>query len=189
MTEGILDALTIARSEFERRLNALTDDDWDKPTPCTEWNVRQLVNHIVSHEYRFADNLATDNTDYYVASRDDDFLGDDPQGSWRTGVALLDEAITGLDSLDSMVKWRLPRPARDVLAVRIFEAAVHTWDVSRAIGFDEQLDERLAVLTLPVFERLIQIPAMAAFFTAPTDSLPTGATPQDRLLHLAGRHP
>jgi hypothetical protein len=51
MTEGIIDALAIARTEFERRLTAITDYDWGRPTPCTEWNVRQLVNHIVSHEY------------------------------------------------------------------------------------------------------------------------------------------
>jgi uncharacterized protein (TIGR03083 family) len=76
MTEGIIDAPAIARAEFERRLTAITDDDWGRPTPCTEWNVRQLVNHIVSHEYRYADNLATNNSRYYVASRDDDFLGD-----------------------------------------------------------------------------------------------------------------
>ena len=43
-----------------------------RPTPCAEWNVRQLVNHVVSHEYRYADNLATNNSEYYVASRDYD---------------------------------------------------------------------------------------------------------------------
>jgi len=189
MTEGIIDALAIARAEFERRLTAITDDDWGRPTPCTEWNVRQLVNHIVSHEYRYADNLATNNSEYYVASRDDDFLGDDPHGSWPRGVALLDEAIAGLDSLDTTISFLLPLPARDVLLVRVFEATVHTWDVSRAIGFDERIDERLAMLTYPLLERLIQVPATQAFFAPPQDTLPSTATPQDRLLHLAGRKP
>ena len=104
MTEAIIDALAIARAEFERRLTAITSDDWGRPTPCTEWNVRQLVNHIVSHEYRYANNLATNNSEYYVASRDDDFLGDDPHGSWSRGVALLDEA---------------GQPQRDELHVRL----------------------------------------------------------------------
>ena len=186
MTEEIIDALAIARAEFERRLTAITGDDWGRPTPCPEWNVRQLVNHIVGHEYRYADNLATNNTEYYVASRDDDFLGDDPHGSWPKGVALLDEAIAGLDSLDTTISFLLPLPARDVLLVRVFEATVHTWDVSRAIGFDERIDERLATLTCPLVERL---PASRAFFAPPPDTLPSTATPQDRLLHLAGRKP
>jgi len=177
MTEGIIDALAIARAEFERRLTAITDDDWGRPTPCTEWNVRQL------------DNLATNNSEYYVASRDDDFLGDDPRGSWPRGVALLDAAIAGLDSLDTTISFLLPLPARDVLLVRVFEATVHTWDVSRAIGFDERIDERLAMLTYPLLERLIQVPATQAFFAPPQDTLPSMATPQDRLLHLAGRKP
>ena len=84
-----------------------------------------MVNHIVSHEYRYADNLATNNSEYYVASRDDDFLGDDPHGSWPRGVALLDGAIAGLDSLDTTISFLLPLPARDVLLVRVFEAAMH----------------------------------------------------------------
>jgi uncharacterized protein (TIGR03086 family) len=118
MTEGIIDALAIARAEFERRLTAITDEDWGRPTPCAEWNVRQLVNHIVGHEYRCADSLATNSSGYYAASRDDDFLGDDPRGSWAGDVALLDEAIAGLDSLDTTISFLLPLPARDVLLVR-----------------------------------------------------------------------
>jgi hypothetical protein len=171
MTEEIIGALAIARAEFERRLTAITDDDWGRPTPCTEWNVRQLVNHIVGHEYRYADKLATNNSEYYVASCDDDFLGDDPHGSWPKSVALLDEAIAGLDSLDTTISFLRPLPARDV---------------SRAIGFDERIDERLAILTCPLVERL---PAGRAFFAPPPDTLPSTATPQDRLLHLAGRKP
>lgn len=189
MTEGIIGALALARAQFERRLTAITDDDWGRPTPCTKWNVRQLVNHIVSHEYRYADTLATNNCEYYVASRDDDFLGDDPHRSWQRGVAVLDTAIAGLDSLDTTISFLLPLPARDVLLVRVFEAAVHTWDLSRAIGFDERIDGRLALLTYPLLERLTHVPATQAFFAPPHDTLPPTTTPQDRLLHLAGRKP
>lgn len=189
MTEGIIGALAIARAEFERRLTAITADDWGRPTPCTQWNVRQLVNHIVSHEYRYADNLATNNSEYYLAARDDEFLGDDPQGSWTRGVAVLDEAIARLDSLDTTISFLVPLPARDVLLVRVFEATVHTWDLSRAIGFEERIDKRLAMLSYPVLERLIQVPATQAFFAPAQDTLPSAATPQDRLLHLAGRKP
>ena len=32
------------------RVNAVTDDQWDAPTPCREWTVRDLVNHVVGED-------------------------------------------------------------------------------------------------------------------------------------------
>jgi uncharacterized protein (TIGR03086 family) len=147
-----------------------------------------LVNHVVGQEYRFARSLSGGSLDEYVASRDDDFLGGDPVSAWRKGVRLLDQAVQRLDGLDSIIAWRLPMPAREVLAARIFEATVHTWDLARAIGFDERLDERLVTITLTVFEWLAELPGFAEMFEAPS-SLAEGAPLQARLLHLAGREP
>jgi uncharacterized protein (TIGR03086 family) len=79
-------------------------------------------------------------------------------------------------------------PAREILAARIFEATVHTWDLARAIGFDERLDERLVTITLRVFEWLAELPGFAEMFEAPS-SLAEDAPLQARLLHLAGREP
>jgi uncharacterized protein (TIGR03086 family) len=186
MTEPVLEGLCIARAEFARRLAAV--NDWDAATPCGDWNVRQLVNHVVGQEYRFARSLSGGSLDEYVASRDDDFLGGDPVSAWRKGVRLLDQAVQRLDGLDSIIAWRLPMPAREILAARIFEATVHTWDLARAIGFDERLDERLVTITLRVFEWLAELPGFAEMFEAPS-SLAEDAPLQARLLHLAGREP
>jgi len=40
-----LTALDVARQEFGRRLRAVGPGDWDRPTPCAGWNVRDLVEH------------------------------------------------------------------------------------------------------------------------------------------------
>jgi uncharacterized protein (TIGR03083 family) len=43
------EAVSIAKLEFERFLALVTsfsDDDWEKPTACTLWNVRQVVAHV-----------------------------------------------------------------------------------------------------------------------------------------------
>ncbi|MDT5018084.1 MAG: hypothetical protein QOD39_4244 [Mycobacterium sp.] len=85
MGEPVLEGLGIARVEFARRLAAVSD--WNAATPCGDWKVRQLVNHVVGQEYRFARSLSGGSLDEYVASRDDDFLGGDPQppGAWASG--------------------------------------------------------------------------------------------------------
>jgi hypothetical protein len=44
--DGILDRYSLASSEFRRRLETVRADQWAGPAPCTEWNVRQLVNHM-----------------------------------------------------------------------------------------------------------------------------------------------
>ena len=32
------------------RVNAVTDDQWDAATPCRDWTVRGLVNHVVGED-------------------------------------------------------------------------------------------------------------------------------------------
>ena len=36
-----------AGQEVTRRVAQIMDDQWELPTPCTEWDVRALLNHIV----------------------------------------------------------------------------------------------------------------------------------------------
>ena len=38
---------------WRSRLEAVDDSQWSLPTPCTEWDVRALVNHVVSEELYF----------------------------------------------------------------------------------------------------------------------------------------
>jgi uncharacterized protein (TIGR03086 family) len=144
-----------------------------------------LANHVVGQEFRFAHILGGGSLDDYIATRDHDFVGDDPVAAWGAGVRLLDQVIDRFGALDTVIEWRWPMPARDLLAVRLLEAAVHTWDLSRAIGFDERLDERL----LETFERLFNDPVFSAWFQAPKGSLAPDLSAQERLLRLAGPEP
>lgn len=189
MTERVIEALAIARASFEHRLVAISVDQWAEPTGCTEWNLRDLVNHVIGHQYRYADNLRTNDPTYYFSSRNDDFIGEDPVEAWQRGMPMLDAAIAGLRDLDQVINYRVPLAARDVLTVLVFEATVHTWDVSRAMGFDDTINEQLASLAYPLLARLIEIPAVQAFFEPPAGKLPPAATHAQRLLHLAGRQP
>ena len=49
-----LELLALARVGFRRRLELVLPDDWARPTPCTEWDLRQLVNHVVGSDFRYA---------------------------------------------------------------------------------------------------------------------------------------
>lgn len=42
-----LEALPKVQAGFERRLAEVWPEQWSAPTPCDEWTVRDLVNHVV----------------------------------------------------------------------------------------------------------------------------------------------
>ncbi|MDT5209733.1 MAG: hypothetical protein QOF67_2148, partial [Mycobacterium sp.] len=187
MTERAVEALGLARSELLPRLNAITASDWDKATPCTEWNVQQLVNHVVGLQHRVARLIRGCSRDEFVASREADWIGIDHIAAWQEGVRALDEAITNAGTLDVAVAYRIPLSARDAIGLTAFDTAVHTWDISRAIGFDTQLDDRLVEFALSFMDWIRTEPLLEALFESPKGHPPEGAPAQARLLHLAGR--
>lgn len=189
MTEPAVEALGLARSELTRRLNAIATSDWENATPCSEWNVRQLVNHVVGLHPRVARLVCGGSRDEYIAAREDDWIGTDHIAAWQAGVRALDEAINSAPSLDISVAYRIPMSAREVVGLAAFDTAVHTWDVSRAIGFDEQLDDGLAEFALGFVIRLLSEPLLRGIFDPPKGELSQEAPSQARLLHLAGREP
>ena len=46
MTDA-LEMLALADEGFEERLRRVGDGNWQRPTPCAEWDVYRLVNHVV----------------------------------------------------------------------------------------------------------------------------------------------
>ena len=78
-------------------------DQWNLPTPCTEWDVRALVNHVVGEE-RWTRPLLEGMTIAEVGDRfDGDLLGDDPPGAGRQAAAdstaAVDELLAGIDKV------------------------------------------------------------------------------------------
>ena len=55
--------------------------DWNKPTPCSEWDVYALVNHVVVGGWRYGRVLQGGSLEF-VATRGDMVLGSDPRGEW-----------------------------------------------------------------------------------------------------------
>jgi len=119
-------------------------DQWDAPTPCTDWTVRDLVNHVAG-EGLWAVPLMRGATIAEVGDRfDGDVLGGDPAGTAlaaaREAVDVVDETLPthgsvhlsyGDESMDEYVR----QLAADHL--------VHAWDLAAATGQDTALDPEL----------------------------------------------
>ena len=84
--EGIIDRFARASADFERKLRAVRPGQWAWPTPCTQWDVRQLVNHMMRGNLSYA-RLADGGTRAeFMRLRDADALGVDPAGAYARSV-------------------------------------------------------------------------------------------------------
>src|SRR5687768_11810504 len=92
-----------AVSEFDRRVLAVGDDHWSQPTPCADWDVRALVNHLV-YENRWAVPLLQGATIAEVGDQfEGDLVGDDPKGAWADASSASVEAASGEGLLSDTV--------------------------------------------------------------------------------------
>ncbi|MGO9872665.1 MAG: TIGR03086 family metal-binding protein [Acidimicrobiia bacterium] len=134
MSEGAERYARIARG-FDARVAGLAGDAWTAPTPCSEWNVRDLVGHVVSVHRQVIAGL--DASAPPPPAADADLIG-----AWHGATAEIVAALADPERASAPVTGRFAPMTLDDLIGRLLcsDTLVHTWDLSRATGQDEELD-------------------------------------------------
>jgi uncharacterized protein (TIGR03086 family) len=185
MSTELADQLATALGATERLIAAVRDDQWTHPTPCTEWNVRQLVNHVVVGNYRFASILRGE-----VPPTPEQILqsSDSPLAAYRDSAASVVGAFRQTGVLESL--FTIPFgtvPGAVALHLRMTEALVHGWDLAQATGQSADFPDDLAEQELAFsLAKLGEIPADRTPF-APPQAVAENARAIDRLAACLGR--
>jgi uncharacterized protein (TIGR03086 family) len=185
------DLLDRAGVHFRARLQHVGPGDWARPTPCSEWDVHGLVNHVVTANVTAERLLHGATRDETLAMIGADVVGDDPPGAFERSVAAQAAAFREPGALDRTVHHpAFDMPGSQLLDFRIGDLLVHTWDLARAIGGDENLDPELVDAVLASLLPLeAALPASGAFGACASGGLGEHAPSQLRLLDLTGRRP
>ena len=119
------------------KVEQIGDDQWDLPTPNTEWNVRDLVEHLVGGTVWVAPLLRGETIAQIGDRYSGDLVGNDPKGAFRSAAAEAVAAALEPGAMERTVDLsRGPAPAADYILERIADAGMHTWDLARALGID-----------------------------------------------------
>src|SRR5690349_19284033 len=142
-----MDILSLHRRAVEQwvaTVEAVDPDMWHYPTPCTDWNVHQLVNHVVWEE-EWMVPLLEGSTVAEVGDRlDGDRLGDDPVAAARASSAAALAASDELLPANPTVHLSYAdAPAHEYATQITADHLVHSWDLARATGQDDTLDPEL----------------------------------------------
>ncbi len=119
-----------------RLVGALRDEQWSAATPCTEWDVLALVEHLVVGHDLFADALGAP----APAAR-----GDDLAARYADSGARLLAAFRAPGAMERTVTVPFGTvPAAVALHLRTVEALVHGWDLVQATGLPLDVDDAVA---------------------------------------------
>jgi uncharacterized protein (TIGR03086 family) len=158
---------------------------WQAPTPCTELDVRAVVNHLVSGNLMFAALVRSEP----LPERGADQLGDDPPGSFQRAGRELREAFTAPGVLETVFTAPFgTAPGSALVHVRIVELLTHGWDLARATGQKADFPDDLAERTLAATRhQLAARPEGPGAPFAAEVTVPDDAAAIDRLAGFLGR--
>jgi uncharacterized protein (TIGR03086 family) len=175
---------------FRERVRGVGEGQWDDPTPCTEWTVRDLVQHVAS-ELLWSVELGRGASLAEVGDRfEGDVLRDDPQGVVERAVEASVETFRG-DHAEEIDTTQGSIPVEHYLTQMLVDALVHSWDLAVATGQDAALDPGLCT---EVYRRSVAAHAeiegarQVGVF-GPEVEVDADASHQDKLLALLGRDP
>jgi uncharacterized protein (TIGR03086 family) len=149
----------------------------DAPTPCEDWNVRTLLNHVVQTQQFFAGRAQGKN----IALTPDppDLIGDDP-------VGVFDRARQ--DVLDVYSQPGVIEKTGPMLNIAFSDVLIHGWDVARATKQDATMPEGLAAAAYATVHGRFTDEQRRGVFR-PEVAIAEDAADQEKLLAYTGRDP
>lgn len=161
-------------------------DQLNNTTPCTEWNLRQLLNHMV-YEVLWVPELLRGKTISEVGAQfDGDVLGADPVGNWQRAAAA---ALVAVKQADTEMTVHLSYgdfPASHYIAEMAGDILIHGWDVGQSLQCSIIFNPELAQAVYDKLSSGIQGYRDGGLIGPPI-KVAADANVQTKLLAMAGR--
>jgi uncharacterized protein (TIGR03086 family) len=169
---------------FTRRVQAVPEDGWDRPAPCEGWVARDVVAHLV--EWVPAFFFGT----WGIPPLDGPPAATDPVGAWEAFDAAMQAAFDDPVIAESERDTHMGRATFEATVGQICttDVLIHTWDLARATGQDEELDPDEVHAYVMAMEPLDTILRESGHY-GPRVAVPDDADEQTRLLAFLGRQP
>ncbi|MCU1406997.1 MAG: hypothetical protein JWQ43_3300 [Glaciihabitans sp.] len=171
-----------AHAEFARRLGQV--NDWNASTPNADWDITALVRHVTSEQQWVPHLLKGKTVDEAQASIEP--LGDDLRAEWDRHSAAATQAWAEAPQDASVQLSYDTVTVEDYLKEQVSDVTIHSWDLARASGADEELDQELVEAAWTIFSPQKETLAASGLFADPV-AIAEDAPLQVRLLALTGR--
>ncbi|MEV7681712.1 TIGR03086 family metal-binding protein [Streptomyces sp. NPDC088341] len=184
MSDKISKLLEVAADRTVTVVRGITDDQLAAPTPCAEYDVHALADHLFQVVVNFQALAAKKDADFGAAP-------EHLAGEWRERFA--EETVRLAAAWDAPgaeegTSGAMGLPARTVGAMVVGDLAVHGWDLARATGQPYDPDPALVGMLGEEFAALAPMARKMGVFGEPV-AVTEGAGPFEVLLAATGRDP
>jgi uncharacterized protein (TIGR03086 family) len=165
----------------------VSPDQFGLPTPCSEWDVRTLLEHVVGGNWNSA---ATAESSPPQRGGTEDLLGDSPAEAYQRSAEAVKRAWREPGRLDQLYEMPMGTlPGQAVLSVRLLETITHGWDLARATGQAPAFDDELVQAAMAVAQANLGGERPPGFPFAPAVEVRDDLPAIDRLAAFMGRQP
>jgi uncharacterized protein (TIGR03086 family) len=163
---------------------------WHDGTPCSEWDVRTLVHHLLYEQYWVPPLFEGLGIEQVGDRFEGELMGDDASawpGLLADSIEQAHAAVAQPGALERTVHLSFgDTSAREYVTQLVADLAIHGWDLARATGQDATLDPEAVALLLPWSEANAELLEGSGMFGVRVAAAPDA--PDDvRLLGLLGR--
>lgn len=180
----MLELYTKAASVAVPLVENVADEQLDGPTPCSEFTVRDLLNHLFHVAVEFQKAARREEMNFANAP---DYL----TGDWRKRFSAEVDALAQAWSQPGAVEGensQMGFPRAVVARMPVFDLTIHGWDLARATGqqfsADSGLVDEIYAMTLQLAEKGRSVEQ----FGTPVD-VSADAPTVDKLVGMVGRNP
>lgn len=166
---------------FTSRVEGVSPDGWESPSPCDGWTARDVVAHVIDAAGRYFELVGEDRPAGPGVT-------EDPKGAWAATCAEMQAALEDPQRATKEYDGLMGRTSFEdgVRNLLCFDLLVHAWDLARATGQDERLDPddvRSAFAFAEPMDEMLRTSGACG----PKIEPPAGADEQTRFLSFLGR--
>ncbi|MER7244757.1 TIGR03086 family metal-binding protein [Kribbella sp. NPDC000426] len=176
-----------ALDQAQQLMESVRPEELGLPTPCTEYDVRTLLGHLLTVVGRI--DLALSGEDIFSIPTVTET--EDVAGLWKERRTALEATLAADDVLERVcrVPWGTVSGAVALVSYAR-ELATHSWDLAKATGRLDVLDDGIATYLLPMSKQYLPAePRGGQIPFGPVVPVADDAPPYDQLVAWQGRQP
>jgi uncharacterized protein (TIGR03086 family) len=178
-----IEMLVETQTAVRRVLRGVASDRLGSATPCKDWDLSALIDHVLSGQSLLLGFVAEVQPETVVASEDLDVVGRFDDGATRM-LAVVSVPGFAERTLDLPIG---PFTGAEFIDLVSLETLAHAWDVARATEQDTDLAPAAAEYLLGVAKERMKAPRAEGANFGPAQPAPEAAPPADRLAAFLGR--